>query len=330
MINKIIKNAVCMLSAFFLMFSTNSLLADNYPSKPITMVIPYGPGGLADVSARILAGTLPTHIGQTILAINKAGAAGVIGSTFVKGSKPDGYTLLLARVGSQMGVPAMNKTIPYKWDDFTIIGMLETNPFVLVVPSSSDIKNFKEFEKKIKSGTPMTYGSTGVGTLLHIATAVMADTMGAKKGSLTHVPFKGGGQASAALMGGKVDFMWQGLSGVVNGIKAGKLRALAVATPKRQPLLPSITTGTKLDYANMEQIVGWSAVYGPPNMPDAVVKVIADALEKNKSDKTWIKMNKAMGNVIDVRSPAATKAFVGKQYKVYDATLKKMGMRITK
>ena len=150
MINKIIKNAVCMLSAFFLMFSTNSLLADNYPSKPITMVIPYGPGGLADVSARILAGTLPTHIGQTILAINKAGAAGVIGSTFVKGSKPDGYTLLLARVGSQMGVPAMNKTIPYKWDDFTIIGMLETNPFVLVVPSSSDIKNFKEFEKKNK------------------------------------------------------------------------------------------------------------------------------------------------------------------------------------
>ena len=330
MINKIIKNVVCLLSAFFLMFSTNSLLADNYPSKPITMVIPYGPGGLADVSARILAGTLPTHIGQTILAINKAGAAGVIASTFVKGSKPDGYTLLLARVGSQMGVPAMNKTIPYKWDDFTIIGMLETNPFVLVVPSSSDINNFKEFEKKIKSGTPMTYGSTGVGTLLHIATAVMADTMGAKKGSLTHVPFKGGGKASAALMGGKVDFMWQGLSGVVNGIKAGKLRALAVATPKRQPLLPSIPTGTELGYANMEQIVGWSAVYGPPNMPDAVVKVIADALEKNKSDKTWIKMNKAMGNVIDVRSPAATKAFVGKQYKVYDATLKKMGMRITK
>ena len=131
-------------------------------------------------------------------------------------------------------------------------------------------------------------------------------------------------------MGGKVDFMWQGLSGVVNGIKAGKLRALTVATPKRQPLLPSIPTGTELGYANMEQIVGWSAVYGPPNMPDAVVKVIADALEKNKSDPTWIKMNEAMGNVIDVRSPAATKAFVGKQYKLYDATLKKMDMRITK
>ena len=132
----------------------------------------------------------------------------------------------------------MNKTIPYKWDDFTIIGMLETNPFVLVVPSSSSIKSFKDFEKKIKSGTPMTYGSTGVGTLLHIATAVMADTMNAKDGALTHVPFKGGGKASAALMGGQVDFMWQGLSGVINGIKAGKLRALAVATPQRQSLLP--------------------------------------------------------------------------------------------
>ena len=158
----------------------------------------------------------------------------------------------------------------------------------------------------------------------------MADTMNAKDGALTHVPFKGGGKASAALMGGKVDFMWQGLSGVINGIKAGKLRALAVATPQRQSLLPDVPTGTELGYKTMEQIVGWSAVYGPPKMPAAVVKHISDALEKNKSDKTWIKMNKAMGNVIDVRNPADTKAFVEAQYKVYDNTLKKMGMRITK
>ena len=308
MIKNIKKNVVIFLSAFLLSLSPNILLADNYPSKPITLVIPYGPGGLADVSARILAGTLPG----------------------VKNSKPDGYTLLLARVGSQMGVPAMNKTIPYKWDDFTIIGMLETNPFVLVVPSSSSIKSFKDFEKKIKSGTPMTYGSTGVGTLLHIATAVMADTMNAKDGALTHVPFKGGGKASAALMGGQVDFMWQGLSGVINGIKAGKLRALAVATPQRQSLLPDVPTGTELGYKTMEQIVGWSAVYGPPNMSPDVLKHISDALEKNKSDKTWIKMNKAMGNVIDVRNPTDTKAFVEAQYKVYDNTLKKMNMRITK
>ena len=150
MIKNIKKNVVIFLSAFLLSLSPNILLADNYPSRPITLVIPYGPGGLADVSARILAGTLPGYIGQPILAVNKAGAAGVIASTFVKNSKPDGYTLLLARVGSQMGVPAMNKTIPYKWDDFTIIGMLETNPFVLVVPSSSSIKSFKDFEKKNK------------------------------------------------------------------------------------------------------------------------------------------------------------------------------------
>ena len=330
MIKNIKKNVVIFLSAFLLSLSPNILLADNYPSKPITLVIPYGPGGLADVSARILAGTLPGYIGQPILAVNKAGAAGVIASTFVKNSKPDGYTLLLARVGSQMGVPAMNKTIPYKLDDFTIIGMLETNPFVLVVPSSSSIKSFKDFEKKIKSGTPMTYGSTGVGTLLHIATAVMADTMNAKDGALTHVTFKGGGKASAALMGGQVDFMWQGLSGVINGIKAGKLRALAVATPQRQSLLPDVPTGTELGYKTMEQIVGWSAVYGPPNMSPDVLKHISDALEKNKSDKTWIKMNKAMGNVIDVRNPTDTKAFVEAQYKVYDNTLKKMNMRITK
>ena len=148
-----------------------SASAEGYPDRPITLVVPYGPGGAADLSARMIAGAAPTYLGQPILAVNRTGAAGVTGSNFVVNSAADGYTLLSARVGSQMGVPAMNKTIPYEWDDFTFIGMLEINPFVLVVNPDSGMATFAEFAAKVKAGEEMAYSSAGVGTPLQCATA---------------------------------------------------------------------------------------------------------------------------------------------------------------
>ena len=109
-----------------------------YPTKPIQIIIPYDAGGAADLQARIIAGVAPQYIGHAVIASNRTGAGGVTGSNFVVRSKPDGYTLLLARVGSQAGVPAINPSIPYKWNDYTFLGLLEKNPFVLVVNSKSD------------------------------------------------------------------------------------------------------------------------------------------------------------------------------------------------
>lgn len=315
-------------AAAVFMAALSPALAGEYPQRPITLVVPYGPGGAADLSARLIAGTAPSYLGQPIIAVNKTGAAGVIGSTFVANAKPDGYTLLSARVGSQMGVPAMNKTIPYKWDGFTFLGLIESNPFVLVVSGRSKINSFQEFEKKVKAGESLTYGSAGVGTLLHIATAVMADEMGVGLDNLTHVPFKGGGKARAAIVGGKVDFMWQNLSGVINAIKAGQLKALAVTTPERFPAVQEIPTVGELGYPGMEQIVGWSAIYGPPNLPKNVVAKWTDTLDKLKGDKSWNRLTKGLGNVVDIRSPNNTKAFVEKQYNAFDSTLNKLGLRI--
>ncbi len=299
-----------------------------YPDRPITMVVPYGPGGAADLSARLVGGNAPKYLGQPVLAVNKTGAGGVVGSTMVANAPADGYTLLSARVGSQMGVPAMNKTIPYAWDDFTFIGLYETNPFVLVVNGESEIKSFADFDAKVKAGEELTYGSAGVGTLLHIATAVMADSMGVTLDNLTHVPFKGGGKARAAIVGGKVDFMWQNLSGVIQAIEAGQLRALAVTTPERVAALPDLPTVSEAGYASMEQIIGWSAVYGPPDLPEEVVSTWADTLLKLKDDEDWVKQTEGLGNVIDVRSPEDTKTFVQTQYEAFDTILNKMGLRV--
>ncbi len=317
--------ALAGLTALALPFSAQAV---DYPNRPIIIVVPYGPGGAADLSARLIAGSAPAFLGQPVLAVNKTGAAGVVGSNFVKNAKPDGYTLLSARVGSQMGVPAMNKTIPYKWDDFTILGLIEVNPFVLVVSPQSGIKTFAEFEQKIKNGEEMSYSSAGVGTLLHTGVAVMADAMKADFEKLIHVPFKGGGKAAAAVVSGQVDFSFQNLSAVSGKIDAGQLIPLVVTTPARQKIIANVPTAKEVGHSDIEKVIGWSAIYGPPSMPADVVAKWTDTLQKLKGDRGWNKMTKGLGNIVDVRSPADTKAYVKAQYNAYDKALNKMGLRI--
>lgn len=311
-----------------LLLSGAGAFAADYPSRPISLVIPYGPGGASDLSARLIAGSAPTYLGQPILPVNKAGAAGVTGSNYVLNAKKDGYTLLSARVGSQMGVPAMNKTIPYSWDDFTIIGMTERNPFILIVNPDSPYKTFADFEKAVKEGAELTYSSAGVGTLLHIAAAVMADAMGADPDNLTHVPFKGGGKARTAVVSGAVDFSWGNLSASTGALAAGQLRALAVTTDERFGAIPDVPTASEVGYPALEQIMGWSAIYGPADLPEDVVAKWVDTLEQLKENKGWLKLTEGLGNIVSIMGPDETRAFVENQYKVFDAAIEKLGMRI--
>jgi len=306
----------------------SAAVAQDYPERPITLVIPYGPGGAADLSARLIAGNAPSTLGQSILPVNKAGAAGVTGSNFVINAKKDGYTLLSARVGSQMGVPAMNKTIPYKWDDFTVIGMTELNPFILTVSPDSPYETFADFEKAVKEGAELTYSSAGVGTLLHIATAVMADAMDADPDKLTHVPYKGGGKARTAVVSGAVDFSWGNLSASAGALEAGQLRALAVTTKERFKTIPDVPTASEVGYPNLEQIIGWSAIYGPPDLPEEIVAKWTDTLTQLKDNRAWLKLTTGLGNIVAIMGPDETKAFVENQYNIFDAAIEKLGMRI--
>lgn len=318
------------LAVFALGLSAPPAGAGDYPSKPITLVAPYGPGGASDLHARIVAGAAPAYLKQAVLVINKTGAAGVVGSTFVSKGRKDGYTLLSARVGCQAGVPAINPNIPYKWDEFTFLGLTERNPFVLAVNTKSDIKTFADFQNALKSGKTLTYASAGVGTLLHIATLVMADKMGVDPSKLTHVPYKGGGKARAALVGGHVDFLWQNLSGVIGAIRAGQLRALAVTTEEPFAAIPDVPTVRSLGYPEMEKIIGWSGIFGPPGMPKPVVDKWVATLQSLKKDKTFNKLIKGLGSIPDIRSPDETKAFVQAQYETFKDVATKLGVRMKK
>lgn len=323
----IFKLAAGAVAAAALTLGAASAQAD-YPTKPITLVAPYGPGGAADLHARIVAGAAPAYLKQAVLVVNKTGAAGVVGSTFVAKGRKDGYTLLSARVGSQAGVPAMNPKIPYKWDEFTFLGLTERNPFVLVVKKDSPYKSFKDFEAALKSGTSLSYSSAGVGTLLHLAALVMADKMGVDGSKLTHVPYKGGGKARAALVGGHVDFLWQNLSGVIGAIQAGQAIPLAITTSERFSAVADVPTVKELGYPEMETIIGWSGIFGPPGMNKAAADKWVAALQELKKDKAFNKLIKGLGSIPDIRNPEDTKTFVKAQYETFRDVVQKLGIEV--
>ncbi len=299
-----------------------------YPTKPVTLVSPYGPGGAADLAARTLSATAPGLLGNGILVVNRTGAAGVIGSTFVAKSKPDGYALLLARVGSQAAVPAINRKIPYKWDDFTFLGLLEQNPFALTVSAKSPYKTFKDLEKAAKSGKKLSYSSAGVGALQHLGMVILLDELGLNQDSMKHIPFKGGGKAGAAVIGGHVDIFFQNLSGVIGNIQGGQMRALAVTTAKRAPSISSVPTFRELGYPKMEVVMGWSGLWGPKNLPADVVGKWTGLLQKLKTDKAWNKMTKGLGSLPMIMNPVDTKAFVKIQYETFKEVTERLGLTI--
>ena len=299
-----------------------------YPTKAVTVVSPYGPGGAADLAARTLAATADKYLGQSIAVINKTGGAGVVGSMSVVKAKPDGYTLLLSRVGSQAAVPALNKKTPYKWDDYTFLGLLELNPFALTVNADSPYKTFADLEKAIKGGAKLSYSSAGVGALQHLGVVVLLDQMGVDPGQLKHVPYKGGGKAGAAVVGGHVDIFFQNLSGVIGHVQGGKLRALAVSTEERSPRIPDVPSFRELGYPDMSVILGWSGLWGPPNLPEDVVSKWVAILGKLKNDEKWLAATEKLGSFPKILPPAETAAFVKKQHDVFESVAERLGLTI--
>ncbi|MEZ5660899.1 MAG: tripartite tricarboxylate transporter substrate binding protein [Burkholderiaceae bacterium] len=302
--------------------------ADEYPSRAVTLVSPYGAGGAADLAARTLANHASATLGQEIVVVIKAGAAGVTGSNFVARARPDGYNMLLARVGSQSAVPAMNKTIPYQWDDFSFIGLIEKNPFSLTVSADSPYKSLDDIKAAVAAGKKLTYSSAGVGALQHVGMVVLLDKLGLDQASMSHVPFKGGGAANSAVLGGHVDIFFQNLSGVIGNIQAGKLRSLAVTTEERVPTLPDVPTFAELGLPGMNVVVGWSAIYGPKNLPDAVMKKWVQTLATVSKDKAWIDATRKLGSVPAVMSPDDTKTFVKQQYETFGEIAERLGLMI--
>src|SRR5215208_6933718 len=253
-----------------LLFTVSAALAqDSYPSKPITMVVPFPPGGVADIVGRPLAAQMEKTLKQPIVVVNRTGAGGAVGMASVAKAPADGYTILMA-LSSISIFPLSDringKTPSYEMKDFAPIALITADPTVLVVSADSPWKNLKEFVESAKAYPgKINYSSSGVYGTLHVAMEIFANAAGIK---LFHVPYKGGGPAVTALLGGQVEALASGPAAAIGQIKGGKMRALASWSTERLKLLPEIPTFKELGYEAEFYI--WSGVFVQAATPAAI------------------------------------------------------------
>lgn len=293
----------------------------DYPNAPITIVVPYGAGGNADLSARALSSVaqeLKALKGQSLIVINRAGAGGLSGSESVVHAKNDGYTLLLARVGSHAVEPALDPATPYKWDSFTFIGLMQTDPYVCAVKKDSPYNSFKKLIEAIREKPgKLSYATTGNmdASVAFPVTAFLKS--GLKADAAKKIPYKGAMETTSALLGGYVDFTCNALAPYMGGLQSGDIKALVVSTPERVSALPDVPTVSELGLKDLEAVSGWNALYGPPNLPPAIVKTWETALKQLGENKNWRQKIERLGSVESILSPERTREFAKAQYEFY-------------
>ena len=256
---------------------------DNYPNKPIQMVVPFPPGGVADITGRPTAQAMTKILKQPIVIVNKPGAGGAIGMATVAKGRTDGYTLLMA-LSSVSIIPVaerlQGRTPSYSLKELAPIALISADPTVLVVRADGPYKTLKDLVAAAKANPgKINYSSSGVYGTLHVAMEIFAHAAGAR---LYHIPYQGGGPAVTALVGGQVEALASGPSAAMGQLKAGRMRALAVWGDKRLASLPDVPSMKELGY-NAEFYI-WSGLFAPAGTPPAIVNRLRDTVRQGVND----------------------------------------------
>ncbi|RCS59470.1 Bug family tripartite tricarboxylate transporter substrate binding protein [Parvibium lacunae] len=257
-----------------------TLMAAEYPVKPVKIIVPFAPGGSTDIIGRLIADKLSTALGQPFIVENRAGAGGAIGADALAKASPDGYTLGIASVSTVATVPACNDKLSYDpMKDFTYISNIAGVPNVVTVnPKKLPVKDLAELIKLIKEKpTQYTYASSGTCGVMHMMGELFEEST---KTKLTHIPYRGSGPALTDTVGGQVDMMFDNLPSSVPHIQAGNLRALAVASPKRVELFPNVPTFGELGHPLVNE-PAWYGLVAPANLPEAITKKLQEAVQKS-------------------------------------------------
>jgi tripartite-type tricarboxylate transporter receptor subunit TctC len=322
------KHKMCLfLAVLFVALSGIGYGQSSYPSKPIELVVPWAAGGVADISARITAEFLSREWRQPINVVNKPGGTGVIGTVYVLQSKPDGYTMIMHSVSAGMFNPAMQRKLPYKWNDFTFISRTNVSPLVFVVKGDSPWKTLKELAEAIKRDpTKFSFATGAAGGPTTFCAGMLLKEIGVKFKDVSMVVFDGEALALNSLAGGHASFSAQNLPALIGLVKSGHLRALAVTTPERVWQLPDVPTTAEVGFPKID-LMGWSGVAGPPKLPEEVVKKWADSLQKLSQNEDYRKKMDNAGTIVLWLGPEDFKKWNGEGYKTMLELAEQLGLR---
>jgi len=280
----------------------HSVLAQQqYPTRPISLVVPFPPGGSVDVAARAFADAFSKALGAKVILDNRPGAGGLTGADVVARAKPDGYTLLWASTSTLGIAPAIMKNPPYDpTKSFQPISRLVTGPLVILVNASLPAKNLQELIAlaKAKPGT-LNYGSPGAGSIVHLGLEYFKDRAGI---DIVHVPYPGNGPALTDLSAGVIQILLSNVGGALSLIKGGKVKALAITTPERTPLMPDIPTVAEAGVTDY-QVREWSGLVGPAGLSQDIVARLSSAFRQAQSDHAMQDTLRSIGFLSMVESP---------------------------
>lgn len=295
-----------------------------YPTRPIHLVVPFPPGGVADLIARPIAEKISEELGQPVIVDNRGGATGTIGAAFVANSQPDGYTLLFGTTNEIAMSPTLYKSLPYNpVKSFAPIMPVAEFPNVLVVGSATPAKSFAELVDLARARKKsLSFASSGVGSTNHLTAEIFKSLA---KINILHVPYKGGGPALIGLIGGQVDAMYATLPSAINLIRGGKLQALAVTGERRSPALPDVPTAKEAGMPGLV-VTTWNGVLAPAGTPAAVVDRLHRALLQAVADPDIKKRLAAVGAETMSMTPQAFAALIRSDFDRWSGVIKAAGI----
>jgi tripartite-type tricarboxylate transporter receptor subunit TctC len=300
--------------------------AQNFPDRPITIVVPVPPGGLVDASARLLSEPLGRVTGQSIVIDNRQGASGNIAYQYVARSKPDGYTLLASYSGYHAANPLLMDKLT--WDpfkDFTPIALLTVATNVITVHPSVPVNNLKEFIAYAKANPgKLNYASQGNGSVAHIGTEIFEQATNIK---MTHVPYKGSGQAIQDVLAGQVQVFITTPPSVMGHVQSGRLKAFAVTSKTRHPMMPNVPTAAEAGLPGFE-LESWVALYAPAGTPAPIVNKLTQDVKKALEFPEAKQRADAAGIELRYLNPQGTDALLKKEIALMQKAIKTANIKL--
>ena len=314
------------MAAALVAIAPSQSLAQAYPTKPVRLVVPFPPGGSTDIVARIVAQKLGDRIGQPLVVENRGGAGGTIGTEAVAKSSPDGYTLGFASTSTHAVAPAVYARFGYDpVKDFAPISLVAVTPYLLVVNPKVPVNSLKEFVDYVKPKPgKFNYASAGTGSTTHLAMEMLKSDAGL---FILHIPYNGNGPAGTAVIAGDVEFLFGSLPALLPHAKSGRVRPIAVGTPKRSPALPDVPTVSESGFKGFDASL-WLAVMAPAGTPAAVIsRLNKETVAVVKSPETAQALDKAGAEPV-TSTPAELAKMVADGMKKYAATVKRAGVKL--